>query len=68
MEELIFLVEEAPEGGLTARALGVSIFTEADDLASLREQVRDAVRCHYEEGQGPRLIRLHFVREEVIAA
>ncbi len=68
MEELIFLVEEAPEGGLNARALGVSIFTEADDLASLREQVRDAVRCHYEEGQGPRLIRLHFVREEVIAA
>jgi hypothetical protein len=68
MEELIFLVEEAPEGGLTARALGTSIFTEADDLASLREQVRDAVRCHYEAGQGPRLIRLHFVREEVIAA
>jgi hypothetical protein len=68
MEELIFLVEEAPEGGLTARALGASIFTEADDLASLREQVRDAVRCHYEAGQGPQLIRLHFVREEVIAA
>ncbi|HEY0378170.1 MAG TPA: hypothetical protein VGC87_14725 [Pyrinomonadaceae bacterium] len=68
MDELIFLVEEAPEGGLTARALGASIFTEADDLPGLREQVRDAVRCHYEAGQGPRLIRLHFVREEVIAA
>lgn len=68
MDELIFIVEEAPEGGLTARALGASIFTEADDLPSLREQVRDAVRCHYEIGQGPRLIRLHFVREEVIAA
>ncbi len=68
MDELIFIVEEAPEGGLTARALGASIFTEADDLPSLREQVRDAVRCHYEAGQGPRLIRLHFVREEVIAA
>jgi hypothetical protein len=68
MEELIFIVEGAAEGGLTARALGASIFTEADDLASLREQVRDAVRCHYEEGQGPRLIRLHFVKEEVIAA
>jgi len=67
MEELIFLVEDAPEGGYTARALGVSIFTEADDLDSLREQVRDAVRCHFDEGQGPRVIRLHFVREEVIA-
>jgi hypothetical protein len=60
MEELIFLVEDAPEGGYTARALGVSIFTEADDLDSLREQVRDAVRCHYDEGQRPRVINLHW--------
>jgi hypothetical protein len=58
MEELIFLVEDAPEGGYTARALGASIFTEADDLDSLREQVCDAVRCHFDEGQGPRVIRL----------
>lgn len=68
MEELIFLVENSPEGGYTARALGESIFTEADDLEALRGQVRDAVRCHFEEGQGPKVIRLHFVHEEVIAA
>ncbi|MDX6614453.1 MAG: hypothetical protein QOD75_3639 [Blastocatellia bacterium] len=68
MEELIFLVENAPEGGYTARALGISVFTEADDLPSLREQVRNAVRCHFEDGQGPKIIRLHFVHEEVIAA
>jgi hypothetical protein len=68
MDELIFLVEEAPEGGYTARSLGASIFTESDDLDGLRERVRDAVRCHFDEGQGPRVIRLHFVREEVIAA
>ncbi|MGH9900382.1 MAG: 2-oxoisovalerate dehydrogenase [Pyrinomonadaceae bacterium] len=68
MDELIFVVEDAPEGGYTARALGVPIFTEADDLNGLREQVRDAVRCHFNDGQGPRMIRLHFVREEVIAA
>jgi hypothetical protein len=68
MDEMIFMVENAPEGGYTARALGASIFTEADDLGALREQVRDAVRCHFEEGQGPKVIRLHFVREEVIAA
>jgi hypothetical protein len=49
MNELIFLVEEAPEGGYTARALGESIFTEADDAASLEQNVRDAVRCHFEE-------------------
>ena len=68
MDELIFLVEEAPEGGFTARSLGESIFTEADDLEGLREMVRDAVRCHFDEGKGPRVIRLHFVREEVFAA
>lgn len=66
MKEIIFLVEESAEGGYLARALGESIFTEADDLASLHAKVRDAVRCHFDEGQGPRVIRLHFVREEVI--
>jgi hypothetical protein len=60
MDELIFLIQDAPEGGYTARALGESIFTGADDLDSLRGQVRDAVRCHFEEGQAPRVIRLHF--------
>lgn len=67
MNELIFLVDEAAEGGYTARALGASIFTEADDLTSLRAQIRDAVRCHFDEGQAPKVIRLHFVREEVLA-
>jgi hypothetical protein len=67
MNEILFLVEEAPEGGYTARALGESIFTEADDLESLHREVRDAVRCHFDEGQAPRMIRLHFTHEEVIA-
>ncbi len=65
--ELVFVVEEASEGGYTARALGESIFTEADDLSSLHERVRDAVRCHFAEGQQPKAIRLHFVRDEVIS-
>jgi len=68
MGELIFLVEDAPEGGYTARTLGESIFTEAEYLPTLREQVKDAVRCHFDDGQGPKIIRLHFVHEEVIAA
>ena len=66
MTELIFMVEEAKEGGFVARSLGPSIFTEADSLAELPEKVRDAVRCHFEEGQAPKVIRLHHVREEVI--
>jgi hypothetical protein len=67
MSEIVFLVEEAPEGGFTARALGASIFTEADEIASLHANVRDAVRCHFEPDRLPKVIRLHFVRDEVIA-
>lgn len=67
MNEIMFVVEEAPEGGWTARALGESIFTEADDIDSLHQQVRDAVHCHFEEGKAPKIIRLHFTREEVLA-
>ena len=66
MNEIIFLVEDAPESGYIARALGESIFTEADDLESLHQQVRDAVHCHFDEGKTPQIIRLHFTREEVI--
>ncbi len=59
MNELIFMVEEAPEGGVVARALGESIFTEADTIAELPGKVRDAVRCHFEEGRAPKIVRLH---------
>jgi hypothetical protein len=55
MNEVMFLVEEAPEGGFTARALGASIFTAADDLAGLHAQVRDAVQCHYDDAERPRV-------------
>jgi hypothetical protein len=58
MDELIFLVEEAPEGAYTARALGVSIFTESDTISNLQEQIRDAVRVHYDEVDRPKIVRL----------
>ncbi len=66
--EIIFTVEEAPEGGYIARAAGEAIFVEADSVSDLRAQVRDAVSCHFDAKLAPKLIRLHFVREEVIAA
>lgn len=66
--EIIFLVEEDPEGGYMARAIGESIFTQGDTLEELREMVKDAVQCHFEENERPRLIRLHIVRDEVIAS
>ena len=68
MSEIVFLIEEAPEGGFSARALGESIFTQATTLEELREEVRDAVRCHFDTGPGPAVIRLHYVRDEVLAA
>jgi hypothetical protein len=67
MSEVIFIVEEAAEGGFTARAVGESIFTEAETLEALHANVRDAVRCHFDEQHMPRLIRLHFTRDEIIA-
>ena len=66
--EIIFLVSESPEGGFEARALGHSIYTEADTSDELREMVRDAVGVHFDEADRPGVIRLHFVREEVLAA
>lgn len=69
MIEIIFLVEEDPEGGYTACALGEAICTEADTVDALRNAVRDAVRCHVGDREhAPRVIRLRFVREEVFAA
>ena len=66
MTEILFTVEDAPEVGFTARAFGHSIFTEADTLDELRQSVRQAVECHFDDGQGPKLIRLHIVRDEVL--
>jgi hypothetical protein len=68
MNEIIFLVEDAPEGGFMARALDASIFTDADNLDDLHSKVREAVDCHFEPIDKLKMIRLHFVREEVIAA
>ena len=66
-KEIIFLVEESPEGGYEARALGHSIFTEADTYEDLKKMVQDAVGCHFEPEQRPRVVRLHLVREEILA-
>ena len=68
MNEIIFLVENSLEGGFTARALGHSIFTDAETTDELHTNVRDAIACHFDTAEKPAIIRLHFVRDEVIAA
>lgn len=67
MKEIVFLIEESPEGGYEAHALGHSIFTEAESLDEIKEMVRDAVRCHFDESDTPQVVRLHYVKDEVIA-
>jgi hypothetical protein len=66
--EIIFAVQESPEGGFEAKALSHSIFTEAETLDELKKKVQDAVRCHFDEEDRPILIRLHLVKDEVIPA
>jgi hypothetical protein len=68
MNEIMFLVEEDPEGGYTARALGHAIFTEAETEEGIHAAVRDALRCHFDsEVEMPKIVRLHFVKDRVIA-
>jgi len=69
VKEIIFEVQEAEEGGYNARALGHAIFTQGDDMEHLRAMVKDAVTCHFDENnpERPTIIRLHFVRDEILA-
>jgi hypothetical protein len=66
--EIIFSIQESPEGGYQARALGHSIFTEADSFEELKAMIRDAVSCHFDAVDKPSVIRLHMVKDEVIPA
>jgi hypothetical protein len=67
MNEVIFLVEDSSESGYEARALGQSIFTEAETMDELKDNIREAVRCHFEESSIPSVIRLHYVKDELIS-
>jgi len=67
MIEIVFVIEDAPEGGFCARAVGAFIVTEADDLPALREAIRNAVRCHFDADEAPKIIRINLVRDEIIA-
>lgn len=63
----MFLVEDDPEGGYSAQALGYSIFTEGETVEEIKENILDALRCHFDDVSDiPRVIRLHFVREEIL--
>ncbi|MBN1925251.1 MAG: hypothetical protein JW798_05390 [Prolixibacteraceae bacterium] len=67
MNEIIFIVKESPEGGLEAKALGHSIFTEADTIEELKQNIREAIHCHFEKDT-PMIVQLHHTKEEVFKA
>jgi hypothetical protein len=66
MNEILFVVDEADDGSFRASAVGAAIHTEANNLEELHREIRDAVHCHFEEGDAPPLIRLHHVRQELL--
>lgn len=65
--EIIFMVEEEEDGGFVASALGHSIVTQGKTMEELRRMVRGAVKCHFDEHEMPRVIRLHLLKEEVLS-
>jgi hypothetical protein len=67
MTEIIFIVVESPEGGYEAKALGYSVFTEGETIDELKKNIKEAIQCHFEV-DAPKIIRLHYIKEEVIAA
>jgi predicted RNase H-like HicB family nuclease len=67
MNEIIFMIEDDIEGGYNAQALGYSIFTQGETVEELKENIMDALRCHFDEIHDiPRIVRLHFVKEEIL--
>ena len=68
MKEIVFLIEQDPDGGFNAQALGHSIFTEGDNETELKQNILNAMKCHFETDTDiPQIVRLHFVRDEVLA-
>ena len=66
--EILFIIEDSLDGGYEAKAVGYSIFTDAETLDDIKNNIIEAVDCHFDEEEKPKYIRLHYIKEEVIAA
>lgn len=68
VNEIIFLIEDDPEGGYSARALGHSIYTQGESKEELKKNITDAINCHFDRREEiPKVVRLHYVHEEMFA-
>jgi len=65
-KEIIFIVSESKEGGYEAEAPGFSIFTQGETIEELKEMIKDAIKCHFEEDKIPEIVNLHIVKDEVL--
>lgn len=66
--EIIFIIQDSLDGGFEAKAVGHSIYTEAETMEELKNNIIEATDCQFDPGKKPKLIRLHYIKEEVIAA
>ena len=67
IKEIFFLIEESIDNGYEARAIGHSIFTEGETYEEVKANIKEAVKCHFEKDEMPQIIRLHLVKDEVLA-
>ncbi|HOF00909.1 MAG TPA: 2-oxoisovalerate dehydrogenase [Spirochaetota bacterium] len=66
MNEIIFIIEEDFEGGFIAKAVNYSIFTEGETIEELKENIKDAIACHFDNtNEIPKIIRLHYIKEGI---
>lgn len=60
MNEIIFLIEEAVEGGYSARALDHSIFTDGKSIEDIKANIKDSIFCHFEENELPKVVQIQY--------
>ena len=60
MNEIIFLIEEAVEGGYSARALDHSIFTDGESIEDIKANIKDSIFSHFEENDLPKVVQIQY--------
>ena len=65
--EIVFSIAQEADGGFVAECLSQDIFTQGDTWDELRANVKEAVTAYFFDPPKPTAIRLHLVRDEVLA-
>jgi hypothetical protein len=65
-KEIYFIIEDSIEGGFEAKAIGYPIYTEGETVSETKENIKDAINCHFDENEKPSIINIRYVKEEII--